>query len=187
MASPAPSDFCWVLNSAPRQTWISRILQTAAEAYWQDARRIVAARVGDESLAAELLEAAVRKTADHFSNSPPAKTEEVVARLGQFFRSEVRRKARKYKRLVFAGSAINLDRSIGYSGTISVESKIDLDTMLYDTEPEIRAALLSRYGNGESWRNIAKRLGITEDAIRKRCHRVLGRLRRRIASSHSSK
>jgi DNA-directed RNA polymerase specialized sigma24 family protein len=163
------------------------MMQTAAEAFWQDARRIAAARLGDESLAAEILETAVRKTADHFGDSLPAGTAEVVARLAKFFRAEVRRRERKHRRLVFTGSAINLDQSIGDNGTISVDSKIDLDTMLHDTEPEIRTALLLRYGNGESWHNIAKWLGITENAIRKRCHRVLGRLRRRIASSGSSK
>jgi DNA-directed RNA polymerase specialized sigma24 family protein len=44
----------------------------------------------------------------------------------------------------------------------------------------VREAMMLRYGNAESWAEVAAKTGTSRAAIRMRCKRFLDRIRRRI-------
>jgi hypothetical protein len=46
--------------------------------------------------------------------------------------------------------------------------------------PNLRAALMMRYGSSEHWAEVAAKTATSTDAIRKRCGRYLDRLRRKL-------
>lgn len=179
MASPSPSDLLWVIGFKPQGHWIVPIVREAVRAEWQIARQIALAQLGDETVARELMESAIEQTHEHLASQSPVPVEEARKVLNLYYRNAVRRQKRATSRLILRGSSADLEplaQSVP-SAANGVEARLDVDTILRDTPPEIRHVLLARYGARARWDELAKALDTSKDAIRMASRRELERLR----------
>jgi hypothetical protein len=78
------------------------------------AREIAASHLGDELLAAEIMELAILETAEHLADLNPVGIEETRAILSRFFRSEVRRRQRADARFSFRFSSRGTSADVEY-------------------------------------------------------------------------
>ena len=187
MAAPFPSDHCWVMNIPPQQQWIGPVVRTAVELNWQEATRTAIAQQGDDSLVSEMMERAIDRTVNRLADGGPIGVEDTRTVLRHFYRLEVRRRRDASKRLSYPGSALESTPDITAANDFAhVEAELDLEAMLRDTRPELRIALLMRYGSCARWSEVADRMSTTEDAVRKSCRRELKRIRQRLGISDRS-
>lgn len=180
MASPSPSDLHWLVRFAPEDSWTSSILHQAVDRYWNEAERLALLQLADKTLTAELLEYAVQRTVSRLENASPVEVEEALRILSRFYRVEVRRRRRANQRLAFKGTLIELEPDRTEPEIATVDFRLDVESLLREAPRDIRTALILRFGTGEAWKSIAKKLGTTEYSIRKRCSRMIRRLRSRI-------
>jgi DNA-directed RNA polymerase specialized sigma24 family protein len=182
MKSPSPSDLLWVIGLPSQGPWLLPVLREAIRAEWPAAIRMATAKLGDDVMARELMEVAVTQTQEFYSDKKPAGLEDVRKILSRFFRNAIRRTRRKQYKLSLWGLANNLEVLLppAISSAKSVEAKLDLNTMLDDTAPEVRYALLMRYGARLRWQDVAKELAQSSDSVRIRCRRELKRLRTKL-------
>ena len=181
MAAPFPSDHCWVMSIPPQQQWIGPVVRTAVEMNWQEATRAAIARLGDNSFVSEMMERAIDRTVNHLAHGGPIGVEDTREVLGHFYSLEVRRRRDASKRLSYSGPALESTPDIAAANDFThVEAELDLEVMLRDTRPELRIALLMRYGSCARWSEVADRMCMTEDAIRKSCRRELKRIRQKL-------
>ena len=181
MAAPFPSDHCWVMSIPPQQQWIGPVVRTAVEMYWQEATRAAIARLGDNSFVSEMMERAIDRTVNHLAHGGPIGVEDTREVLGHFYSLEVRRRRDASKRLSYSGPALESTPDIAAANDFThVEAELDLEVMLRDTRPELRIALLMRYGSCARWSEVADRMCMTEDAVRKSCRRELKRIRQKL-------
>ena len=61
MASPSPLDRCWVVKDSPGSLPIMPHVRAAVERHWPDTQRAAASVLGDETLAAEIMEGAIEE------------------------------------------------------------------------------------------------------------------------------
>lgn len=181
MLSPSPSDLVWVIGFSPHSRWIAPVVRAAVRGTWQDAQRIAIAQLGDETLAAELMEVAIQQTAEHLANSSPIGVEATQEVLRRFYRNAVRRKKRTIDRIIFRGTTQEIEFLLPpvKSFEDAVEAEIDLGTILDETAPDLRRAMLMRLGARSSWKDVARETGKSVNAIRMGCHREMERIRRR--------
>lgn len=182
MFSPSPSDLVWVISFTPQGKWITPVLRAAVRLGWREAREFAVAQLGDDSLAPELMELAIQQTAEYLAGLPPVDADEASGILLHLYRNAVRRKKRSESQLQFLGTGGDIE--ILSRSTISfespVEAEIDIDTILDDTPPDVRMAMLMRFGARWSWKEIAKATSKSADAIRMSCRRELTRVRRKV-------
>jgi DNA-directed RNA polymerase specialized sigma24 family protein len=176
------SDLCWVIEPDPHKSWIAADVRAVVRTEWPNARRIAIRYLGDESQAPELMELAIQQTADHLQDSPKMSIEQTRALLMRFYRNAVRRRRYSSKRLDYRGTASEVEALIVpiNSRHPDADARLDLESILRDTRPEIRRAMLLRYGAQSRWSEVAQELSKSEQAIRKSCQRELERIRRRM-------
>ncbi len=157
-------------------------MRAAVRVEWPEARQAAAVQLGDETLAPELMEEAIRDTAEYLAELPPVDVEEARAILARFYRNAVQRKQRAEHKLSFSGTASDIDVLIpsAISPAPAVEAKLDLDTILTDTPAELRYAMLMRYGARSRWEEVARDISKSKDAIRMGCQREVNRIRKRL-------
>jgi len=188
MASPSPSDLLWVLGFTPQGRWIVPIVREVVRAEWPIAQQIALAQLGDETLARELMESAIEQTHEHLASQPPVAIEEARRILNLCYRNAVRRQKRAISRLILRGDSADLESLAPSVPAVNgVEARLDVDTILRDTSPDVRHALLARYGARAQWDELAKSLDTSKDAIRMASRRELERLRRRLGIPHNRK
>jgi DNA-directed RNA polymerase specialized sigma24 family protein len=181
MTLPSPSDYCWVIGFTPQERWIAPVIHAAVESEWQRACEIAVTRLGDDSLAPELMELAIQQTAEYLADLSPTGIEEVRAILVRFYRNAVRRRQYADKRLNFRGTSADVEvlaESRSHASP-AIEAKLDLATLLRDTPDDLRQAMLLRYGARGRWNEVAEEMSKSEDAVRKSCQRELIRIRNR--------
>jgi DNA-directed RNA polymerase specialized sigma24 family protein len=182
MRSPSPSDLCWVIGITPQGRWIMPVMRDAVRVQWPEAQQITVANLGDDTLARELMEQAIRQTTEHLETMDPVGVDQARALLARHFRNAVRRRSRAERKFSFRGSATDvevLSQPIAPAAR-AVEATLDLRTLLRDTPPDIRRAMLMRYGARNRWEEIGRELAKSKDAIRMSCQRELSRIRKRI-------
>lgn len=181
MFSPSPSDLVWVISFTPQGKWIAPVVRAAVRLGWRDALDIAVVQLGDDSLAPELMELAIQQTAEHLAGLSPIDADEASEILLHFYRNAVRRRQRRDAHLQFLGTNAEVEvlspSANGFEK--SVEAEMDLDTILDDTAPDVRLAMLMRLGARRSWKEIAKATSKSVDAIRMSCTRELSRVRKR--------
>jgi DNA-directed RNA polymerase specialized sigma24 family protein len=157
-------------------------MREAVRGEWQSAQLVAKAQLGDIKLVHELMEFAIKETKEYLADSDPVDVSEARKVLARFFRNAVRRRRRADFRYSFLGLGTNVEAvaSATYQQANSIEARLDLDEVLRDTPPEIRYALLMRYGARKSWEEVAAELMKSKDAIRVKCERELLRIRRRM-------
>jgi DNA-directed RNA polymerase specialized sigma24 family protein len=103
-----------------------------------------------------------------------ADVDEARQLLSRHYRNAVRRWSRSESKFVFRGTATDIEVLSPPTAPAvpAIEAKLDLNTVLQDTPPELRRALLMRYGSRTRWEDVAEELAKSKDAIRMSCQRV---------------
>ena len=182
MLSPSPSDLVWIIGFTPQGKWIAPVVRAAVRRGWREAKEIALAQLGDDSLAPELMELAIQQIAEHLAGLPPIDADEASDILLHFYRNAVRRTKRSESQLQFFGTSAEVEvlSLSAISFEKSVDAQIDLDTILDDTPPDVRLAMLMRLGARHSWKEVAAATSKSVDAIRMSCKRELARVRRKL-------
>ena len=182
MNSPSPSDHCWTIGFTPQGRWIAPAVRAAVRMEWRQAEQIATIHLGDETLVHELMELAVLQTGEHLADLPPISVEEVREILARFYRNGVRRRQRANNKFSFRGTAFELEAlaSSHDAALPALEAELDLEVVLGETPPDLRRAMLMRYGAHTPWEDIARETINSKEAIRKRCQRELERIRRKL-------
>jgi DNA-directed RNA polymerase specialized sigma24 family protein len=185
MASPSPSDLVWIIGFTPHGRWIAPIMRAAVRAAWPDAKHMAATLLGDESLAHELMENAIQQTKERLADLAPVSVEEARVILQRDYRNAVRRERRARAKVSLEGTGEDIELFLVPSPPASdaVHAEHDLATILRDTPPDLRRALLMRYGARSRWEDVATEMQQSKDSIRIRCQRELGRIRKRLGIS----
>lgn len=178
MASPSPLDRCWIVNDSFGSSPIMPDVRAAVERHWPDTQRAAASVLRDETLAAEIMEAAVKQAVAYLADHPPKDEEDVSTILSRFCRQELRRRRKERSRLVFIN--ITSEDSSSYSPISAAEAAIDAEKILRDAPPKVREAIMMRYGSSETWSDVAAKTGENWQAIRRRCIRYLDCIRREL-------
>jgi hypothetical protein len=184
MAHPSFSELCWAMRSVPQARGIRPVLRTVIKTKWLETWQLAATLLGDEALAPEMMEVAIDRTVNHLVGHLPLEVEEVSLDetsvvFSRFYRQEIRRRRAARTKLSFRGTASDLPSPTSTDSLNAIEDKLDLDALLRETKPELRVALLRRYGSNEQWSEVAANTGTTKEAIRKSCQRELNSIRRR--------
>lgn len=158
------------------------VLRAAIRAEWDNAEQIARTQLGDASLAHELIEEAITRTAQHLRGTSPVKIEEVRKILVHQYRNAVRRKGRSDRKFSLRGTAADVEYLAPpvSSAAAAVEAGIDIESLLRDTPPDLQHAMLMRYGARSRWSEVAADIHKTSNAARKSCLRELNRIRRKI-------
>lgn len=180
MASPSPLDRCWAVKDSPGSSPIIRDVRAAVERHWPDTQRAAGSVLGDETLAAEIMEGAIEQAVAYLTDHPPEDQEDVSAVLSRFCRQEVGRRRKERSRLVSIDISVAPEASSFYSPFSAAEAAIDAEKILRDAPPKVREAMMMRYGGSETWREVGGKTGENWQAIRKRCLRYLDRIRREL-------
>jgi len=149
---------------------------------WRQAEQIATIHLGDVTLVHELIESAVLQTGEHLADLPPISVEEVREILARFYRNAVRRRQRVNKKFSFRSTASELEMLAPSRDAAlpALEAELDLEAILRETPPDLRRAMLMRYGAHTPWEDIARETSNSKEVIRKRCRRELDRIRRKL-------
>lgn len=185
MASPSPSDLLWIIGFTPQGQWIVPIVRAAVRAEWATAQQIARAQLGDEALARELMESAIAQTHEYLAGQLQATVDEARKILNIHYRNGVRRQKRVNSRLVLRGTGADLESVLpsSISSVDRVDAHLDLDTILRNTPPDMRYALLARYGARRRWDEVAAELSRSKDSLRMASKRELDRLRLKLGAN----
>jgi len=158
------------------------VMRAAVRVQWPEARQIAVANLGDDTLARELMEQAIRQTTEHLETMDPVGVDQARELLAKHFRNAVRRKSRAERKFSYRGSATDIELLSEPIAPLAraVEAELDLKSLLSNTPPDIRRAMLMRYGARSRWEDIGRDLARSKDAIRMSCQRELNRIRKRI-------
>src|ERR1700730_15150463 len=129
MTSPSPSDLCWGIGFTPKGRWIGPVVRAAVGFELDNAREIARTHLGDEMLAAEIMELAIQQTVECLADLAPIGFDETRAILARLYRNEVRRRQRAAGRFSYRGTAAELDYlypSIDKAFS-AVEAELDLE------------------------------------------------------------
>lgn len=180
MASPTPLDLCWKVKDAPGSSPIMPAVCAAVERHWPETLRSAASVLGDENLAAEIMEVAIEKAVAYLIDHPPEDQEDVSGVLSRFCKQEIGRRRKENAKLVLIDTSLIPDNSSSYSQVSAAEAAVDAEKILADAPPRVRKAMMMRYGNSEPWSDVAARTATTANAIRKECKRYLDRIRQEL-------
>lgn len=180
MASPSPLDLCWKVKDAPGSSPILPAVRAAVEKHWPETLRNAASVLRDETLAAEIMEAAIEKVVAYLVDRPPEDSEDVSLLLSRFCRQEIRRRRKESNKLVFIDCSVIADTASSHSQISAADAAVDAEKILLDAPPRVREAMMMRYGGSESWSDVAARTATTANAIRKECKRYLDRIRQKL-------
>ncbi len=180
MASPSPLDRCWMLNDSSGLIPNLPDVRQAIEQHWSDLQRASASVLGDASLATEIMEWAIERAVAYLSDHPPKNQDEVSQILSRLLKEEVARRRKRNSHLVFIEFSGSSEPSSSDTPFSAANAAIDAERILQTAPPDVREAVMLRYGSSESWREVAARTASSPEAIRKKCNRFLDRIRRKL-------
>ena len=166
MASPSPLDRCWKVKDSPGSLPIMPAVRAAVERHWPDTQRAAASVLGDESLA--------RRSWRGQSNKLLPTLPTILPRSGRCERNPVSLLQARGWASAQGTQVIRLHRSFFCSpnrpGLIqqisAAEAVIDAERILADAPPEVREAMMMRYGGSESWADVAARTATSVRQLR---------------------
>jgi DNA-directed RNA polymerase specialized sigma24 family protein len=182
MASPSPSDLLWVIGLPFQGRWIVPVVRAAVRSEWPLAQQIARLQLRDEAMARQLMEVAIERTWEQLADLPPVTVDEARRHLRRHYKNAVRREKRSTSRLSFLGLSSDLEvlATPADSQENDIGARLDLDSILRDTPPDLRHALLTRYGARAQWNEVSENSSRSKDSIRVACQRELDRLRGRL-------
>jgi RNA polymerase sigma factor (sigma-70 family) len=155
-------------------------VRTAVEKHWPDTLHAARSILGDENLASDIMERAIEQAVAYLADHPPENHEDVSAILSRYCRQEVGRRHKERAQFVLIDFSAGIETSSSHSPFSAAEAAIDAEIILRDAPPDVRKAMLMRYGNSESWSDVAATMATSANAIRKRCKRGLDRIREKL-------
>jgi DNA-directed RNA polymerase specialized sigma24 family protein len=180
MASPSPLDRCWMLHDSACALPIASAMRDAVELHWPATERAAGSILGDESLAAEIMEQAIERAVAYLADHPPRDQEDVSGVLSRFCREEVGRRRKERAQFVFIDFSGVSHPSSSDTPFTAADAAIDAETILREAPPSVREAMMLRYGSSESWGEVASVTGTSVAAIRMSCRRFLDRIRQKL-------
>jgi DNA-directed RNA polymerase specialized sigma24 family protein len=182
MITPSPSDLLWVIGFPSEGRWILPLLRESVRAEWPAAIRLAKAKLGDDVMAREMMETAIQQTQEFFADERPTEIEDVRRTLRRFYWNALRRERRKSSKLSLWGLSNNLEVLLPPDTATAerITARIDVNTVLQETPPQLRHALLTRYGARAHWQDVANEVAKSVDAIRMQCARELRHLRAKL-------
>jgi DNA-directed RNA polymerase specialized sigma24 family protein len=128
------------------------------------------------------MEQAIEDTKEGLEALSAADVDQARQLLSKHFRTAVRRWSRSESRFVFRGNTSDIEVLSPPTAPAvpAVEAKLDVEALLEDTPPELRSALLMRYGSRSRWEEVAAELKKSKDAMRMSCKRELNRIRKKL-------
>jgi DNA-directed RNA polymerase specialized sigma24 family protein len=179
MAFPSPLDRCWIVKNSPQYLSVLPALRAAVEEQWDATQRAVASALGDESLAAAIMERAIERTIRHLEDHPGSPYD-ARALLSRFCRLEtIRVRAQNERRSLVDLSKVP-ETKLPINTMSATDAALDAEKILADAPPKVREAMMMRYGCSESWSDVAARTATTPAAIRMSCRRYLDRIREKL-------
>ena len=123
MASPSPLDRCWMVKDSLGSSPMMSAVRTAVETHWPETLRAATSALGDEALAAEIMEVAIEQAVAYLADHPPWDQGDVNAVLSRFCKQEVRRRRKQRTPFVFIDFSqsrhqIELHRAIAHVSCI---------------------------------------------------------------------
>jgi DNA-directed RNA polymerase specialized sigma24 family protein len=155
-------------------------MRAAVEQHWPDVQRAAESVLGDEALAAEIMEEAIEQAVAYLADHPPEDQEHVNAILSRFWREEVGRRRKQRARLVFIDLSATSEPPASNTEFSAADAAIDAERILRDAPPKVREAIMMRYGSADSWDDVAAMTATTPAAIRMSCKRFIDRIRRKL-------
>jgi RNA polymerase sigma factor (sigma-70 family) len=165
------------------------VLRAAVRVQWPEAQQITVSSLGDDTLARELMEEAILQTTEHLEALGPVGADQAQGLLARHFRNAVRRKSRDNRKFSSRGMPDDVETlTDSVSPTVrAVEAELDIKTLLRETPPDLRRAMLMRYGARSSWKDVAQETAKSRDAIRMSCMRELNRIRKKLGIGGKAK
>jgi DNA-directed RNA polymerase specialized sigma24 family protein len=165
------------------------VLRAAVRVQWPEAQQMTVASLGDDTLARELMEEAILQTTEHLEALGPVGADQAQGLLARHFRNAVRRKSRDNRKFSSRGTAADVEAVADpvSPAVLAIEAELDIETLLHETSPELRRAMLMRYGARSSWRDVARETSKSTDAIRMSCLRELNRIRKKLGIGGKAK
>jgi DNA-directed RNA polymerase specialized sigma24 family protein len=170
------------MGFTPQGQWIAPVMREAIASLEREAKRTAAVYFGDRALASELMEEAIQLTKEHLETLAPIDARTASEILERHYRNVVRRRRRADNKFVFRGTSTDVEviANPAKPALPPLEAELDLATILRDTSPELRRAMLMRYGSRSSWGEVAKELSKSKNAVRMSCERELIRIRKKM-------
>jgi RNA polymerase sigma factor (sigma-70 family) len=155
-------------------------MRAAVEQHWPDVLRIAGSVLGDEALAAEIIERAIEQAVVHLTDHPPENHEDVSATLAHFWREEIGRQRKQRAHLVFIDISAASEPPSPDTPFSAADAGIDAEKILRAAPPKVREAMMMRYGSSDSWSEVAAMTATTPAAIRMSCKRFIDSIRRKL-------
>jgi Sigma-70, region 4 len=175
--SPSPyyADLSWLFHeSGDDQRELQQKIQTAVNESWGVACDVSKKLLKQEQPPGDLWENAIRRTAIDIRERPPESVDPARLLL-RYFELSARKVRAEQMRLV----SIEVTRELRAPGNLedAIVAKLELEKVLRSLDRSERDLIMLRYANQGSWREMARKTGRTEDAVRKHCMRAVEKLR----------
>uniref|UniRef100_E6PXY2 Uncharacterized protein n=1 Tax=mine drainage metagenome TaxID=410659 RepID=E6PXY2_9ZZZZ len=157
-----------------------RDVRAAVERHWADTQRAAAYVLGDEALATEIMETAIKQAVAYLADHPPGDQEDVAALLSRFCRQEIKRRRKERAQFVLIDFSVTSETASPNSSLSAVDAAIDVERILADAPPKVREAMMLRYGFSESWGDVAARTETSSAGVRMSCKRYLDSIRQKL-------
>lgn len=103
------------------------------------------------------MEWAIERAVAYLSDHPPKNQDEVSQILSRLLKEEVGRRRKRNSHLVFIEFSGSSEPSSSDTPFSAADAAIDAERILQTAPPDVREAVMLRYGNSESWREVAAR------------------------------
>jgi RNA polymerase sigma factor (sigma-70 family) len=174
-SSPYYADLSWLLyESEDDQRELQQKIQSAVNESWGAACDISKKLLKQDRPPGELWENAIRRTAVDMRERPSGGVEPARVLL-RYFELSVRKVRAEQMR--FASIVTMPELPAPGNLEDAIVAKLELEKVMHGLDKSERDLIMLRYANGGTWREIAKKTGRTEDAIRMQCSRAVEKLR----------
>jgi DNA-directed RNA polymerase specialized sigma24 family protein len=174
--SPYPTGPTLLTLNQEEQQWLQPQIQDAVARSWPEACAISQRLLREPRPPDDLWESAIQRTASVLRERHPAPMD-AASLLIQSFKLAARNQKIAQSRMLSISDA---------AGAICIEdavvAQLDFRKIMHTLEPTDREVLMLRFIAGRSWVEIAAMKGQSTHALRKRCTRALGELRRKFGS-----
>jgi hypothetical protein len=174
--SPYPTDPALLAFDREEHRWLHPQIEDAVARNWDEVCSISQRLLHESHPPNDLWDRAVRRTASVLLEKYPVPTDAPLLLVHNFATAARRRKVAQSRMLPMFDAAASLCIED------AVVAQLDLKKIMCNLDPEDRELIMLRFIGGRSWVELAAMKGQSTHALRKRCTRALGELRRKFGS-----
>jgi len=177
--SPRPPIVYWNRELDASGRLIDHSIRSAADTIWGAAVDIADASLGDPSIAPEVMDVAVERTAIYVTERGIADQEWIGRILLQFYRREVRRLRSRQNKMRYVGHLEDIAayKVFTIDPAETLHNRIDAATLLEKADPKVRGAMVLHYAHSNTWDEVARQMGTGRESLKKSCQRELAKVR----------